>query len=425
MIDRTSIHVIGGKGGDGAISGRREKYVPRGGPDGGNGGTGGSVYLRAEPDVTTLTNLRNGARFAAGDGGNGAGSLKHGKNGSDVTLVVPVGTQVSVVEGEAGREADLADAGQVVCVAEGGRGGRGNASFASSVNRFPVLAEEGEQGSGATLRLELKLLADVGIVGMPNAGKSSLLAAVSGARPRIAGYPFTTLEPVLGVVEWKTREFVAVDIPGLIEGAHRGVGLGHDFLQHVERTRVLVHVVDGASDDPVGDYRQVREELRLFDRALEDKRWLVALNKTDIPEARSRAEEVVGVLRMEGVEGHPVSASSRDGLDLLLDGVLRLLAEAGSVGSTPPQGNGNEEPAPVLRPRPVHEVPRVIKDGACLVVESVPAARVAAMVDRRNWNAMIQLRRYLKRVGVVKALEDAGVGPGDPVRIGKLEWEWE
>ena len=425
MIDRTSIHVIGGKGGDGAIRGRREKYVPRGGPDGGNGGSGGSVYLRVEPDVTTLTNLRNGARFAAGDGGNGAGSLKYGKNGSDVTLAVPMGTQVSVAEEGVGREADLAEAGQVVCVAEGGRGGRGNASFASSVNRFPVLAEEGEQGSGATLRLELKLLADVGIVGMPNAGKSSLLAAVSGARPRIAGYPFTTLEPVLGVVEWKNREFVAVDIPGLIEGAHRGVGLGHDFLQHVERTRVLVHVVDGASDDPVADYRQVREELRLFDRSLEDKRWLVALNKTDIPEARSRVEEVVGVLGMEGVEGHPVSASSRDGLDLLLDGVLRLLAEAGSVGSTPPQGNGNEEPAPVLRPRPVHQVPRVIKDGACLVVESAPAARVAAMVDRRNWNAMIQLRRYLKRVGVVKALEDAGVGPGDPVRIGKLEWEWE
>ena len=425
MIDRTSIHVIGGKGGDGAISGRREKYVPRGGPDGGNGGSGGSVYLRVEPNVTTLTNLRNGARFAAGDGGNGAGSLKHGKNGSDVTLAVPMGTQVSVAEEGVGLEADLAEAGQVVCVAEGGRGGRGNASFASSVNRFPVLAEEGEQGSGATLRLELKLLADVGIVGMPNAGKSSLLAAVSGARPRIAGYPFTTLEPVLGVVEWKTREFVAVDIPGLIEGAHRGVGLGHDFLQHVERTRVLVHVVDGASDDPVADYRQVREELRLFDRALEDKRWLVALNKTDIPEARSRAEEVVGVLRMEGVEGHPVSASSRDGIDLLLDGVLRLLAEIGSAGSTPPRGNGNEEPAPVLRPRPVHQVPRVIKDGACLVVESAPAARVAAMVDRRNWNAMVQLRRYLKRVGVVKALEDAGVGPGDPVRIGKLEWEWE
>ena len=424
MIDRTSIHVRGGKGGDGSISGRREKYVPRGGPDGGNGGSGGSVYLRAEPDVTTLTNLRNGARFAAGDGGNGAGSLKHGKNGSDVTLAVPVGTQVSVVEGEVGREADLADAGQVVCVAEGGRGGRGNASFASSVNRFPVLAEEGEQGSGATLRLELKLLADVGIVGMPNAGKSSLLAAVSGARPRIAGYPFTTLEPVLGVVEWKTREFVAVDIPGLIEGAHRGVGLGHDFLQHVERTRVLVHVVDGASDDPVADYRQVREELRLFDRALEDKRWLVALNKTDIPEARSRVEEVVGVLGTEGVELHPVSASSRDGIDLLLDGVLRLLADAGPIGSTPPQGN-EEESALVLRPRPLHQVPRVIRDGAWLVVESAPAARVAAMVDRRNWNAMVQLRRYLKRVGVVKALEDAGVGPGDSVRIGKLEWEWE
>ena len=422
MIDRTSIHVRGGKGGDGSISGRREKYVPRGGPDGGNGGSGGSVYLRAEPDVTTLTNLRNGARFAAGDGGNGAGSLKHGKNGSDVTLAVPVGTQVSVVEGEFGREADLADAGQVVCVAEGGRGGRGNASFASSVNRFPVLAEEGEQGSGATLRLELKLLADVGIVGMPNAGKSSLLAAVSGARPRIAGYPFTTREPVLGVVEWKTREFVAVDIPGLIEGAHRGVGLGHDFLQHVERTRVLVHVVDGASDDPVADYRQVREELRLFDRALEDKRWLVALNKTDIPEARSRAGRFGETLGLQDVGVYPISAASGDGLDLLLDGMLRLLAEAAPAGSTLPRSGGE---TPVLRPRPLHQAPRVARDGGCFVVESPPAARVAAMVDRRNWNAMVQLRRYLKRVGVVKALEDAGVGPGDSVRIGKLEWEWE
>ena len=424
MIDRTSIHVRGGKGGDGAISGRREKYVPRGGPDGGNGGSGGSLYLRAEPDVTTLTNLRNGSRFAAGDGGNGAGSLKHGKNGSDVTLAVPVGTQVSVVEESVGREADLADAGQITCVAEGGRGGRGNASFANSVNRFPVLAEEGEPGSGVTLRLELKLLADVGIVGMPNAGKSSLLAAVSGARPRVAGYPFTTLEPVLGVVEWKTREFVAVDIPGLIEGAHRGVGLGHDFLQHVERTRVLVHVVDGASDDPVADYRQVREELRLFDRALEDKRWLVALNKTDIPEARSRVGGFGETLRPEDVEVYPISASSRDGIDLLLNGVLRLLAEAVPAGSTPPRRSGVEE-TPVLRPRPLYQVPRVIRDGGCLVVESAPAARVAAMVDRRNWNAMVQFRRYLKRVGVLKALEDAGVGPGDPVRIGKLEWEWE
>ncbi len=331
---------------------------------------------------------------------------------------------MSIVGDGVTRTVDLTDAGQGICVVEGGRGGRGNSSFASSVNRYPLLAEEGEVGSEITARLELKLLADVGIVGMPNAGKSSLLTAVSGARPRIADYPFTTLEPVLGVVGWKKRDFVMVDIPGLIEGAHQGVGLGHDFLQHVERTRVLVHVVDGGSEDPVSDYRRVREELRLFNRALEDKRAVVALNKIDVPGVRPRIEDVRGALGGGGVDVHPISASSGEGVDALLDGVLELLDTARPTGHVPP-APAEDGPVPVLRPKPVSQGPEVLRDNGCFVVNMPSAARIAAMVDRSNWNAMIQFRRYLKRVGVVKALEDAGVGPGDAVRFGKVEWEWE
>lgn len=421
MIDRVTIYVKSGNGGNGVVSGRREKYVPRGGPDGGNGGFGGSVYLKVDPNITTLTSFQHRGRFAAGNGRNGAGSLKHGKRGSDITLNVPAGTQVSI-DG-AGQTVDLTGAGQSICVAEGGHGGRGNTSFASSVNRFPLLAEEGEAGSEIMVRLELKLLADVGIVGMPNAGKSSLLAAVSGARPKIADYPFTTLEPALGVVEWKNRDFVMVDIPGLIEGAHKGVGLGHDFLQHVERTRVLVHVVDGASDDSIADYRRVREELRLFNRALEDKRAVVALNKIDIPEVRPKIQDAGGALGAEGVDVHAISAASGEGVDALLDGVLEMLDMAGPAGNLPPAAE--QRAVPVLRPEPLRQGPEVSRDNGGYVVDMPSAARIAAMVDPSNWNAMIQLRRYLKRVGVVKALEDAGVGPGDLVRIGKVEWEWE
>ena len=405
------------------MSGRHEKYVPRGGPDGGNGGSGGSAYLTVDPNITTLLGFQHRKRFAAGNGGNGTGSRKHGKGGSDITLSVPAGTQVSIVGDGVGQTVDLTGVGQRICVVEGGLGGRGNASFASSVNRFPLLAEEGEAGLEVTVGLDLKLLADVGIVGMPNAGKSSLLASVSRARPKIAEYPFTTLEPALGVVEWKTREFVMVDIPGLIEGAHKGVGLGHDFLQHVERTRVLVHVVDGTSGDPIADYRRVGEELRLFNRALDDKRVVVALNKIDISEVRARIKGVRDTLGAEGVDVYPISASSGEGVDTLLDGVLEMLDTAGPTGYVPPPAE--EGAVPVLRPKPVRQGPEVFRDSGGFVVDMPSAARVAAMVNRSDWNAMVHLRRYLKQVGVVKALEDAGVGPGDPVRIGKVEWEWE
>ena len=285
MIDNVLIHINSGNGGDGVVRGRREKFVPRGGPDGGDGGNGGNIIAECDENMNTLLAFRYQRRFAAGNGGNGDSALKHGADGEDVVLRMPVGTQVWDADADTPRLlADLTTPGQTVELAQGGAGGRGNAYFASATNQYPLLAEKGEQGESLNLRLELKLLADVGIIGLPNAGKSSLLSVVSAARPKVADYPFTTLEPVLGVVEHRRKTFVMVDIPGIIEGAHDGVGLGHDFLRHVERTRVLVHMIDGSASDPLRDYRQINGELRMFSDELSTKPQVVAINKTDITE---------------------------------------------------------------------------------------------------------------------------------------------
>jgi GTP-binding protein len=428
MIDQVVIHVRSGKGGNGAIRGRREKFVPRGGPDGGDGGDGGSVYIVADANINTLLSFKYRRRFAAEDGGNGAGARQHGRNGADVTIAVPVGTQAWIEGDTPHLLADMTAPGRRVLVARGGKGGRGNASFASSTNQFPLLAEEGEPGEELTLRLELKLLADVGIVGAPNVGKSSLLAAVSAARPKIANYPFTTLEPVLGVVEHRGETFVMVDIPGLIEGAHAGVGLGHDFLRHVERTRVLVHMIDGASEDPVREYAQINEELGLFSEELLRKPQIIAVNKMDLPEARERIEPLRAQLSQENAPLHFISAAAREGLGSLLDTVLRVLAEARRAQEAE-LPEPVEQELPVLRPKPAtpsrREPVTVYKEDGVYVVDAPRAARVAAMVDQGSWNARMQFYRHLRRIGVVKALEDAGVAPGDTVRIGKVEWEWE
>ncbi len=418
MIDHTVIHVTAGNGGNGAISGRREKYVPRGGPDGGDGGDGGSVSLIGDVNVNTLRDLRYRRRFTAQNGGHGRGALKHGRNGADVEIVVPVGTEGWKDIGSPARVADMRESGQRVLVARGGRGGRGNARFASPTNRFPLLAEEGEEGEAIVLRLELKLLADVGIIGAPNAGKSSLLSALSRARPKVADYPFTTLEPVLGVVESGDDSFVMVDIPGLIEGAHAGAGLGHVFLRHVERTRVLVHVVDASGEDPASDYRQINEELSLFNADLARRPQIVALNKVDVPGVLER----MAVLEAEGWhhETHGISAATHEGLRALLDAVRRELSlQRADV----PVRDGTE--VAVVRPAPRREPVGVGVEGGVFVVEAPGAARVAAMVDASDWNARMQFYAYLRRVGVVRALEGAGVATGDVVRIGRFEWEWD
>ena len=484
MIDNVFIYIASGNGGDGAVSGRREKFVPRGGPDGGDGGSGGSVIVECDPNLNTLLAFRYKRRFAADNGKNGAGALKHGRDGDDVRISVPVGTQIWNADANPPHLlADLAVEWQRVTLARGGRGGRGNAYFASPTNQFPLLAEQGEQGESLRLRLELKLLADIGIIGLPNAGKSSLLSVVSAARPKVAAYPFTTLEPALGVVEHRLQTFVMVDIPGLIEGAHEGVGLGHDFLRHIERTRALVHMVDGSTPDPLDDYRKINAELTQFNADLAAKPQIVAVNKTDITEVRQRQPELKAAFAAEGIDALFVSAVTHSNIDALLDKAIIALSQSdaaapsSSARNTPsmPSGNApnpnallnddapnahaaasdvsaasaaraasdisaasaapavsdisaasvNEETLPVLRPKPRRERPVVRKRGDAFIVQAQRAVRIAALLDESDWNARVQFLGYLQRAGIVRALEEAGAAPGDTVRFGDVEWEWQ
>jgi len=325
FIDQATLHVRGGKGGDGCCSFRREKFIPRGGPDGGDGGDGGSVYLRTNPNLSTLLDFAPRPVYAAGDGGPGRGKERHGRKGRDLILDVPPGTTVrdartGVVLG------DLTQPGQTLLVARGGRGGRGNASFATATHRTPRECEEGQEGEEREIHLELKLIADVGLVGLPNAGKSTLLSRISDARPRIAAYPFTTREPHLGIVEaGDFRRIVVADLPGLIEGAHAGHGLGHQFLRHIERTRMICHVVDMAplaGPDPVTAYRVTRNEIRLHSRQLAAKPHLVAANKMDLPEAAGNLRRFRRSVR---VRICPISAVTGKGIPDLIRAILEEL----------------------------------------------------------------------------------------------------
>ena len=327
FLDRVKIWVRAGDGGDGAATFRHEAHVPRGGPDGGDGGRGGTVHLRVDPGQTTLRDFRFSHHFKAKPGGRGERSRRHGKAGPDLTLAVPPGT--AVYDDETGALlADLVATGQEATVARGGRGGLGNVHFKSSTHQAPTHAQKGEPGEEHWLRLELRLIADIGLVGLPNAGKSTILAALTAATPKIADYPFTTLEPNLGVMdlgEDDERRPTIADVPGLIEGASSGAGLGHAFLRHVERTRVLVHVVDGASRDPDWDHEVIREELRAHDPALLEKPILVALNKLDLPAAADAWPAFRKAREREGIECVAVSATTGEGVDGLRAAIAGLL----------------------------------------------------------------------------------------------------
>ena len=433
MIDSVYIRTISGSGGNGAVSGRREKFVPHGGPDGGDGGDGGSVFARCDRNVSTLLSFRHNRVFRARNGGGGAGGKKHGRKGESIEFAVPQGTEIwDETTGE--RIVDLTNHGERVEVAHGGRGGRGNARFTSSTNQFPLLAEEGDPGQEIKLRLELKLLADVGIVGAPNAGKSSLLAAVSAARPKVADYPFTTLEPVLGVVEYGRDGFVMVDIPGLIEGAHAGAGLGDEFLRHVERTRVLVHVIDGNSPDPVEEYRRIRNEIVLFNAALMDRPEVIAFNKQDIPGVDDAFELCRDDLMDTAVSIRSISAVGRIGLEELLHDVAEALniaaerEEAGEPGEprTSVAVADGKSDVPVLRPDPVDQREKVRRVGPGeyeVVLRS--ATRFAGTVNMNNWAARVQFYEQLQRLGVIAELERAGIRTGDTYVVGEHELEWE
>ena len=348
FVDEVEIHVIAGSGGNGCLSFRREKYVPRGGPDGGDGGGGGSVFIVATPTKNTLVDFRFHPEFKAKRGQHGQGSNRTGQTSGDLEIAVPIGTLVFEKTPESGDVqllADLAHEGERVLVAKGGRGGRGNARFVSSTNRAPRRTEPGETGEEKILRLQLKLIADVGLVGFPNAGKSTLISRISAARPKIADYPFTTLQPNLGVVTLTDdRSFVVADVPGLIKGAHEGTGLGHQFLRHIERTKVLLHLVDisGASGrDPIEDFDTIREELRLFDEAVAAKPQIVVATKIDALDDPSRLKALEKHVKKRKLPFHRISAVTGEGIDALLEAVWAQIAavretEAAAVDTAPP-----------------------------------------------------------------------------------------
>jgi GTPase len=361
FVDEVDIHVAAGHGGRGAMSFRREKFVPRGGPNGGDGGPGGNVYLVANPNLNTLLNFRFQKEFAADRGAHGEGSNRTGRSGNDITLQVPVGTAVFERRGdELVQIADLTHADERVLIAKGGLGGRGNAAFATSTNRAPRRVEPGLPGEEKDLRLHLKLLADVGLVGYPNAGKSTLISRISAAKPKIADYPFTTLVPNLGVVSLSDdRTFVVADVPGLIEGAHKGSGLGHRFLSHLERTKVLVHLVDVSSAsgrDPVDDFDIITRELTLFPgrdasgERLQDKPQIVAANKIDALDDPSRLERLTQHLRHKGVPLYAVSAATGDGIPALLEAIWRQVYARQT--DLEPRTSNLESRSSDLEPRP-------------------------------------------------------------------------
>ena len=421
MIDRATIHVQAGKGGDGSVSFRREKYVPKGGPDGGDGGRGGNVILEVDPSLTTLAHFRRRRVYRAENGGHGSGAKKHGANGQELVVRVPPGTVVRKLDesGEGEVIADLTDEGQRIVVVKGGRGGRGNVHFASSTNRAPHIAEKGEPGEELDLQLDLKLISDVGITGLPNAGKSTLLRTVSAARPKVAAYPFTTLEPNLGVAERGYATIVLADIPGLIAGAHDGAGLGLEFLRHVERTRVLIHLVDGTRPDPLQDIETINSELASYSEELARKRQLVAVNKLDLPEVRRRQKEIRSALAKAKIEPMFMSAASGEGVDELIDRAMSVLAEERAVA----EQKAVARPVIALQPREPRFVIRQV-DGM-FAVEGALAERMVQRLTGDTRETQAEIRRRLVRMGVGSALRRAGVRPGDHIRVAGVEMEWE
>ena len=423
FLDRVKVWVRAGDGGHGAATFRREAHVPRGGPDGGDGGRGGSIYLAVDPGQTTLRDFQYRHHFRATAGGRGERARRHGKAGDDLVLAVPPGTAI-VDDGSGALLADLVAHEQRVMVARGGRGGLGNTHFKTATHQAPRHAQKGEPGEERWLRLELRLIADVGLVGLPNAGKSTLLAALTAARPRIADYPFTTLEPNLGVLdlgEGDERRPTIADVPGLIEGASAGAGLGHAFLRHVERTRVLVHVVDGAAPDPEWGHGVIRDELAAHDPALLDKPMLVALNKLDLPAAAAAWADFRRARQREGVDVVGIAAATGDGLEELRERLAALLPSAEDLAAPP-------DPTGVV----VHRI-EALRDGFSVEPEEAGAFRVrgrrieriAAQTDFENEESAERFQRDLARLGIDDELRRSGVVPGDLVRIGATELEWE
>lgn len=421
FIDRARIFVQSGKGGDGTSSFRHEKFVPKGGPNGGDGGQGGNVVLVADRNVNTLVDFRFRRLFKAKPGGKGEGSNKYGRNAEDLLITVPLGTIVK--DEESGQVmADLSRDGQQAIVAKGGRGGRGNWHFRTSANRTPTFAERGEPGEERWLRLELKVLADVGLLGYPSVGKSSILRKVSAAQPEVAAYHFTTLNPILGVVDLPDhRSFVMADIPGLIDGASEGVGLGHDFLRHIERTKILIHVLDVSGmegRDPIDDYEKINAELAKYSEKLSRKLQIVAANKIDLlTDDSDNLERLMDYMAAKGIEVYPICAVSGDGMDRLLERVWTLLEEYVEEAD-----ETTEEVVYKAENKPDFEVTRDT-DGAFVIT----GARIENLVAMTNFDDDQSLRRFQRiwrYMELDKLLQEHGIQDGNTVRIYAMEFEY-
>jgi GTP-binding protein len=419
LVDEVEIVVRSGSGGNGMVHFHREKYVPRGGPDGGDGGRGADVVLQVRAGLSTLYPLRHTPRYAAADGRGGGPNNMSGKAAPHLVIDVPPGTVV--YDAATGQElGDLTTAGERLIVCRAGRGGRGNQHFATSRNQAPRTAEKGEPGEEKRLRLELKLIADIGIIGLPNAGKSTLLAALTNARPKIASYPFTTLEPNLGVARVDADTAVVLaDIPGLIEGAAQGAGLGHDFLRHIQRTRVLIHLLDGQSADQVADHSQINSELALFDPQLAKKPQVVALNKIDDPDVKERLPGIESALRAHGIEFMLVSALARTNLTALLTKAVRELATA-------PQPAPAEAALPVYRPAQDPRDFRINQEAEHRWrLSGASLERSAAMTYWEHEGSVRRFQKLMQSIGVDDALRRSGIQEGDTVAIGDYELDWQ
>lgn len=420
FIDRARIFVQSGKGGDGMSSFRREKFVPKGGPDGGDGGHGGNVVLVADRNVNTLVDFRFRRLFKAKPGGKGQGANCYGRNAEDLLITVPLGTIVK--DEESGQIiADLSHDGQQAVVAKGGRGGRGNWHFRSSSNRTPTFAERGEPGEERWLRLELKVLADIGLLGYPSVGKSSILRKVSAAQPEVAAYHFTTLNPILGVVDLSDhRSFVMADIPGLIEGASEGVGLGHDFLRHIERTKILVHVLDVSGmegRDPIEDYEKINEELRKYSEKLSRKKQIIAANKIDMLGDSDNLERLKAYMDERGQEVYPICAMTGEGLEVLLERLWELL----ETYVEEPEEIA-EEVVYKAQDKPDFEVKRA--DDGAFVIAGPRIENLVAMTNFDDDQSLRRFQRIWRYMELDKLLKEKGICDGNTVRICEMEFEY-
>ena len=419
FIDQVNIHVKSGKGGDGMVHFRREKFVPLGGPDGGDGGKGGDVVFEVKVTLNTLSAFRQNEKFAAQPGKNGGGSQMTGRGAEDLVIFVPPGTVI--YDAETGDLlGDLTSPGQRLTVCKGGRGGRGNQHFVNSRQQAPRTAERGEPHEEKSLRLELKLIADLGIIGLPNAGKSTLLSVLTNAKPKIGAYPFTTLEPNLGVANIDDDTTVVLaDIPGLIEGAAEGAGLGHDFLRHIQRTRVLIHMIDGQSEDPLADYSQINTELSLFDPKLGKKPQIVVLNKIDQPDVQERLEEITASFKNKNIDLITASAMARTNTRNILISAFQKLQDL-------PAEVLEEETLPVYKPDVdpnQFEISR--EENGDWRVSGVAIERAAKMTYWEHDGSIRRFQKLMTHLGVDKALRNAGIEEGDTVFIGNFELEWQ